>query len=405
MTELSTNRSDQNPGRLYYLDWLRVIAVFGVFLFHAVHPFDHLAWHIKNAEQSDIVTYFLVFIYPWGMPFFFLLSGGAAYFALRTRSAAEFARERFNRLLIPFFVGAAALMPIMLYFEWLHKSETGVLDGSFMQFVLDRNVGFTPIWFGALGYHLWFLGFLFAFSLLCLPIFIWLKRENGRRFTAWLARLCARRGAILLLFVPLAAFRLALHPFFPQEHSWADFAVQMTFFLLGYLLFSHPDFLQAVRRDWPITLAGGILMASVGIVLVVIQGTPEVESPPKSLLDALFWILISLDGWCWALFFLYIGMRYLDFTNNYLAYGQEAVLPFFVFHQPVIIVLAYYAVQWPVSLPAKLLFVVIGSFLVTLGIYEFVIRRVAWLSRLFGMKAAPPAGTGSNSRQPFAPRH
>ena len=31
---------EASAARLYYLDWLRVLAIFGVFLFHAVHPFD-----------------------------------------------------------------------------------------------------------------------------------------------------------------------------------------------------------------------------------------------------------------------------------------------------------------------------------------------------------------------------
>jgi hypothetical protein len=111
----------------------------------------------------------------------------------------------------------------MLYFEWRHKLQTGVLTSPFVAFLLDRNVGFTPIWFGALGYHLWFLGFLFSFSLLCLPIFLWLKGDAGGHLTSRLAMLCERRAALLLAVIPLAIVRLALHPFFPQEHNWAEF--------------------------------------------------------------------------------------------------------------------------------------------------------------------------------------
>ena len=77
-----------------------------------------------------------------------------SFFALRRRTAGQFARERFYRLLLPFIGGSIVLMPVMLSFEWRHKLQTGVLTGSFVAFVLDRNVGFTPIWFGALGYHL-----------------------------------------------------------------------------------------------------------------------------------------------------------------------------------------------------------------------------------------------------------
>ena len=55
-------------------------------------------------------------------------------------------------------------MPVMLYFEWRHKTPNRSADQVRLWiFLLDRNVGFTPIWFGALGYHLWFLGFLFCF--------------------------------------------------------------------------------------------------------------------------------------------------------------------------------------------------------------------------------------------------
>ena len=101
MPKLSTTRLDQQTTRLFYLDWLRVIAIFGVFLFHAVHPFDLTAWHIKNAEQSQVVTFFIAFMFPWGMPFFFLLAGAGSWFALRRRTSGEFIRERFNRLLLP----------------------------------------------------------------------------------------------------------------------------------------------------------------------------------------------------------------------------------------------------------------------------------------------------------------
>ena len=111
--------------------------------------------------------------------------------------------------------------------------------------------------------------------------------------------------------------------------------------------------------------------------------------PPRTFLDVLFWILFSLDGWCWSLYFIVIGMCYLDFTNKCLEDGQGAILPFFVFHQPVITILATYAVQWQTNLLVKLRFPVTGSFLVTLGIYEFLVRRLASLSQDFGVKAPP----------------
>jgi hypothetical protein len=79
-------------------------------------------------------------------------------------------------------------------------------------------------------------------------------------------------------------------------------------------------------------------------------------------------------------------MRYLDFTNKWLRYGGETIMPFFVLHQPVIIVIAYFVVQWDLGVTVKLLVVVLGSFLVTLGMVELVIKRIGLLQGLFGMK-------------------
>jgi glucan biosynthesis protein C len=103
------------------------------------------------------------------------------------------------------------------------------------------------VWFGALGYHLWFLGFLFSFSLLTLPVC--LCKDAGKKLVSRLAGFCCHRGAILLFFLPLALVRIGLQPFFPQEHSWADFCVQLAFYLAGYILFSHQGFLQAILWD------------------------------------------------------------------------------------------------------------------------------------------------------------
>jgi peptidoglycan/LPS O-acetylase OafA/YrhL len=82
----------------------------------------------------------------------------------------------------------------------------------------------------------------------------------------------------------------------------------------------------------------------------------------------------------------YVGMRFLDYTSRWLQYGREASYPFFWLHQPVIIFIAFYAVQWEADLLIKLLVVVIGSFLVVLGLYELLVRRINPVRAVFGMK-------------------
>jgi peptidoglycan/LPS O-acetylase OafA/YrhL len=394
VTAQQTAPAAKESTRLHYLDWLRVLAILMVFLYHAVHPFDTADWHIKNAETSMGLTAFLGFFYPWGMPFFFLIAGTGSWFALRRRTAGQYAKERVKRLLVPYIAGSILLWPIMLYLQWLHITrlpvgQDGAWQGTFMQFVLLHHAGFTPRWFGEVGFHLWFLGFLFSFSLLGLPLFMWLKRKSGQAFLSWLARVCMRRGGILVFIVPLLVVRLVLQPFFPLEHDWADFMYLMTFFALGYVLYAREEFQRAIRRDWAILLGLSIVSTFAWAYLALSIEDFSPYTAPHTLKDIVLWIAVATNGWCWTTFVLFIGMHYLNFTNRWLEYGQEAVLPFFMLHQPVIMAIAFFVVQWSAGIPIKLVTVVAGSFIVTVAIYELIVRRIGPLRTAFGMKGRP----------------
>jgi peptidoglycan/LPS O-acetylase OafA/YrhL len=98
------------------------------------------------------------------------------------------------------------------------------------------------------------------------------------------------------------------------------------------------------------------------------------------------WTLWGINSWCWTMIMFYVGMRRLNFTNKWLHYSREATYPFFFFHQPVIVFIAFYIVQWEVDLLIKLLVVVVGSFVVSLGTYELLVRRIDLVRALFGMR-------------------
>jgi glucan biosynthesis protein C len=381
--------------RRHYIDWLRVLAILMVFLFHAVHPFDFGDWQVKNIDQSEILTIILLFLSIWGMPFFFLVAGASSWFALERRTARQYISERFYRLLIPFIAGTILFSPIEYYCENMNKIQRGV-QTSFQGFLsvfsafnplLLRFPGFSTRWFGQ-GYHLWFLGFLFSFALITLPFFLWLKKESGQSFLSRMAKLCEHRGGILLSIIPAAIIYSLLLPFFPQEHDWADFTFQMFFFAMGFILFAHGRFTRAIWRDWPILLIMGsvVLLGLVGAYLMDLPVLTWNETPGIFEFYILQ-ILRSVIAVCFSLTMLFVGMRFLDFTNKWLRYGQEAALPFFLLHQPAIIIIAFFVVQWNADILVKLPVVVLSSFVVTIGLYELIVRRIRPLRFIFGMKA------------------
>jgi peptidoglycan/LPS O-acetylase OafA/YrhL len=393
----SGEQSSKKPGRLHYLDWLQVLAVLGVFLFHAVHPFDDLFdWHIKNAESSDLVNFFVGFFNLWGMPFFFLMAGATSWFSLRRRTAGRYVRERVTRLLIPFIIGSIVLTPIQAYYELTHKGWWK--GGSIVEFILSseartyfyteyNSITVSPGIFGSVGYHLWFVGFLFAFALIALPVFTWLKGDSGKRFVASLARLANWRGGLLVFVIPLVVVRLVIQPGSLPGHGWVDFVYFLLFFVSGYNLIADARFMRAIRRDRLPHLILGI--ASTLFFFSSAFGVPVSDwmGSPGTPMFYVTWIVWGINSWCWTMVMFYVGMRFLDTTNKWLQYGREASYPFFMIHQPVIIFIAFYAVQWEVDLTIKLLVVVIGSFAVSLGLYELLVRRINPARALFGMKS------------------
>jgi glucan biosynthesis protein C len=387
--------------RLHYLDALRVLAVFGVFLFHASKPFTQGGdWEIMNAQTSLVATaVFAALLAPWGMPFFFLLAGAGTWFALQRRSARQFAGERFRRLLIPFVIGSLLLTPVQNYLEWRFATQADAFAGSYLDFFLDRWGGWNPLIFGWIGYHLWFLGFLFTIALIALPLLLWLKGTSGQDIVSRLAKLCERRGGILLFALPLLLIQLSLRPLFPKAYNWQDFFYYLLFFLLGYLFYADERFVRAIRRDWWLALTVGIVTL-LGLLTTLALGDAEtLMDTPSAPGFYLFWLFAVIDAWCWSLFMLAVGMRYLDYSNKWLQYGQEAIVPFYVFHQPVILTIAFYAVGWETGILPKMLAVMLGSFVVTSAIYILLVRHVAPLRTLFGMKRL----VGQPAAQPGEP--
>jgi hypothetical protein len=222
-----------------------------------------------------------------------------------------------------------------------------------------------------------------------LPAFRWFQRDAGQSFISWLGRLVEVRGGILLLILPLALARVLVQPFSPpEEHGWLDFVYFFLLFILGYILYSNDRFLRALRRDRWLLFAGGIVGLGSFFALFALYGDIALEwgltfTVPWSIILILAFTSMS---WGWALDVLYLAMGYLNFSNKWLEYGNRTIMPFFLLHQPVIIVIAFFVVQWDVGMTLKLLAILVGSLLVTIGLIELLIRPFKPMRILFGMK-------------------
>ena len=108
----------ETPGRQYYLDWIRVLAMFGIFFFHNARFYDIFSdWHVKNATTNLAASGMVAFMSQWIMPLFFLLAGAGTYYALKSRRPGQYAQERTLRLLVPLIFGMLVIVVPQAYFE------------------------------------------------------------------------------------------------------------------------------------------------------------------------------------------------------------------------------------------------------------------------------------------------
>lgn len=372
------------PARLYYIDWLRVLAMLATFSFHNDRFFDFDDWHVKNDVTSLASSIHIQFFNQWMMPLFFVLSGAAAYYSLKSRKAGGFVKERSLRILIPWvIIGIFVIAPPQVYLERLTHGE---FSGSFFQFYYPHY--FDGIYafggnFAIIPLHLWYLVLLFIFSLIALPLFLPGGKIDGS-LVSRLATSFEKPWALLLLFLPLAAVAILADVaglgFTRQMGSW-DILSYLLFFIYGYLVFSNTEILKAIRKYAVIALIIAVVLTLAGFYLQYSVGPTD---------TALWWIgiivLRSLLAWCWIIAILGFGSRFLNFNHRFLGYANEAVLPFYILHQTIILIVGFFVVQWSMGIAPKYLIISTSSFVAIMAIYELLVRRINVLRFLFGMR-------------------
>lgn len=368
------------------IDWLRVLVMLAVFFFHCAHFFrGDTPWILNNTEKSSVAEVVSHWLDMWFMPLFFLLSGVGSWYALRSRSNGQYLLERVKRLLVPLYtVGLFLLLPPQFYF-WIFSNERfpGTLWESLPRYFSEWPVDPLPVvpFHG----HLWFLQFLFAISLLTLPLLRYLSSVRGLRLNDTLAGWCHRWGGIFLFLIPVLLVRISLRSVFIGWNSEAYFFEYMVFFVTGYILTADTRFTDSIKKHGWICLILG-LASFVGCGLILASGY-RFHSEPFSLRFVLFQTVYGIGRWSWIVLVLSLGAKYLTNVNNKLLnYSNEAVLPFYIFHQTIIVCVGWFVIRWSIGILPKYLIIATISFVLIMALYELLVRRFNWVRFLFGMR-------------------
>ncbi|GGY95039.1 acyltransferase family protein [Pseudoduganella plicata] len=390
--------TEPQGSRLYFLDWLRIIAFFLLILYHTGMYYVSWDWHVKSPHAGSAIEPLMLLLSPWRMSLLFLIGGVAAGFLLTKPAHGCFLRERSRRLLPPLLFGMLVVVPPQPFCEVIEKLGYAGSYIDFMRLYLTAYHGFCrgtdcldlPTW-----NHLWFVAYLWTYT-----VVLWLVVRlagNARLAAAGvrLARLLTGWRALLLPVAALALVRVLIKPWFEETHGlvddWYLHAVYLPLFLAGVLLARQENFWRELERLRFVAL--GIALGGWGL-FVCLHALPEPVYAWRGF-PVLAACVRSPFQWCAIVALCGFARRYLHADGAARRYLTTAVFPVYIVHQTLIVGMAMLLKPLRMAPVAEGAVLVVLTCVFSFGIYEAV-RRVALLRPLFGIADPYRASLGGS---------
>lgn len=343
--------------RRHDIDWLRVIAIGLLLIYHIAiifQPWAMFIGFIRSEELMESLWKPMTMLNVWRIPLLFYVSGMGVYFAIRKRSWKGLLLERSKRILLPFLFGTIAIVPL--------------------HFLVFQQYYHLPLGYYAHPAHLWFLGNIFIYVFLLLPLFFYLKKLEGGRFAKGLSSFMSNPiGPVSISFVfVLETMIVKPQTFEMYAQTWHGFYLGLLAFFFGFL------FVYSGKAFWQTILKWRWLYLGLAVGLYIIRLVVfSMKSPGY---------LMAIESNCWILAVFGFGYKYLNRPGAILTYLSQAAYPVYIIHMFALYAGAY--IILPLGIPVFWKFVAIILFTGTVCylIYEFMIRRIGFLRPLFGLK-------------------
>lgn len=356
--------------RRHYIDNLRWMAVLFLFVYHACMVWNDFGegfyvW----AGGNGILTYVITFCYPIYMPLLFCLAGISTKYALRKRSYSAYFKERFLRLGLPFLTGILLLVPVQTYYaEVFHNGYTGSYWQQYALF-FTKNTDFTGYKGGFTLAHLWFILFLLIISIVGLFI-IGINEKIG--FNKRIGK--SDFNFILAIVVPILLLWLTAPML---EHMAGKSIVKyLVCFLLGYYLMADDRIVNVCKDYWSLMGSMYLVLNIFHLIMFSFYGFTR---------GSLYNLLSVSVSWLGILSAIGVGKRWLNFANKLTLYFTKASYPYYLLHQTVLVVVAYFVLTYLRGVALQFTLIVVVSFLLTALLYE-IVCRIPHLRTLFGIK-------------------
>ncbi|MBA4057578.1 MAG: acyltransferase, partial [Marivirga sp.] len=268
--------------RRYDIDWIRVIAIALLLLYHvaiAFQPWGIMIGFIANEKSWESLWVPMTMLNVWRIPLLFFVSGMGIYFAIQNRNWQQLISERASRILLPFVFGFFIIVPVHTYI-WQYYN----------QFVLNYNP--NPG-------HLWFLGNIFIYVVILSPVFFYLKREKDTKLVAWIKKFCGSPLGLLPVIAVFVAEALLVdpNPYEMYAMTWHGFLLGMLAFFFGFC------FVLTGSAFWDMILKWRWLFICAAIILFIFRFMQFQMRVPS--------YQLAIESNCWIISVFAFGYRHL----------------------------------------------------------------------------------------------
>jgi len=343
--------------RRYDIDWIRVIAIGLLLIYHIAigfQPWGIMIGFIASEKTWGSLWIPMSMLNVWRIPLLFFVSGMGVYFALQNRNWKQLLADRAGRILVPFIFGIFVIVPIHLYL-WRYYYK--------MNLIYQPDPG-----------HLWFLGNIFAYVVILTPLFFYLKNNENGKFVSFIKKVLSNPLGLIPIIGSFIIEALILKPY-PYEmyaRTWHGFFLGLLAFFFGFC------FVLCGDSFWKMILKWRWLFISLAIVLFAVRMIVFKMNVPIYMLVA--------ESDCWIFSVFAFGYRYLNHPGKALNYLSQAAYPVYILHMIFLYLGAI--LIFPLNIPAPAQFILLFLFTVAgcFGFYELIVRRMNMVRPLFGLK-------------------
>ncbi|MFX1340317.1 MAG: acyltransferase family protein, partial [Promethearchaeota archaeon] len=199
------------------------------------------------------------------------------------------------------------------------------------------------------------------------------KKDEGKKKISSMAEKYGEGKKIFLFALPLIIFNVSLRWIFPGISKLfiddlANVLTYLTIFILGFLIVSDSRFENSIDRNKKLAL----ILAIITSFIVIIFLGPGYDPFGNPVGYAIYWTSFSFSGWCWLIAIYGYGKKLLTKQNSLINHLSEIALPMYIIHLTVIIMIAFYVLQWEVHWAIKFLIITTSSLIITILLCELI---------------------------------